>query len=102
MSDNTTNAATFDEAAGRPDNGRSLPTPRTSPVAPIPTDPADLATIGVEEEFHVVDLHTRELVPRAGSCSTGCPPRRSRPSCTVAWSRPTRRSATPWTRSAPS
>ncbi|MFI6255872.1 glutamate-cysteine ligase family protein [Micromonospora zamorensis] len=67
MADNTTNAPTFDGSMGRSGNGRTLPTPRTNPVASLDDgDPADLATIGVEEEFHVVDLHTRELVPRAG------------------------------------
>ncbi|WP_371409081.1 carboxylate--amine ligase/circularly permuted type 2 ATP-grasp protein [Micromonospora zamorensis] len=67
MADNTTNAPTFDGSMGRSGNGRTLPTPRINPVASLDDgDPADLATIGVEEEFHVVDLHTRELVPRAG------------------------------------
>ena len=66
MADNTTNAATFDGPVGRSGNGRAVPTPRPGPTAPVvDDDPADLATIGVEEEFHVVDLHTRELVPRA-------------------------------------
>jgi carboxylate-amine ligase len=30
------------------------------------TGTAAAPTLGVEEEFHVIDLHTRELVPRAG------------------------------------
>ena len=67
MADNTTNAPTYDGPVGRSGNGRMLPTPRTNPLLSLDDgDPADLATIGVEEEFHVVDLHTRELVPRAG------------------------------------
>ncbi|MEU8166847.1 carboxylate--amine ligase/circularly permuted type 2 ATP-grasp protein [Micromonospora sp. NPDC049004] len=66
MVDNTTNAATYDGPVGRSGNGRAAPTPRPAPATAVHDDPADLATIGVEEEFHVVDLHTRELVPRAG------------------------------------
>ena len=66
MADNTTNAPTYDGSVGRSGNGRTLPTPRTNPVLSLDDgDPADLATLGVEEELHVVDLTTRELVPRA-------------------------------------
>jgi carboxylate-amine ligase len=38
---------------------------RARPV-PAPEPPDTALTIGVEEEFHVIDLETRELVPRAG------------------------------------
>ena len=42
--------------------------PSWAPAGRAPGDArtGDLVNLGVEEEFHVVDLHTRELVPRAG------------------------------------
>src|SRR5438045_324031 len=45
--------------------------PPTRPPADDPDGPRDAgahsrSTLGVEEEFHLVDLHTRRLTPRAG------------------------------------
>jgi gamma-glutamyl:cysteine ligase YbdK (ATP-grasp superfamily) len=54
---------------------------------------SDLPLLGVEEEFHVVDLETRRSAPEVDALLSQLDGDEFAPSCSARWSRPTPRSA---------